>query len=69
MKMNEGNVDRFIRIIVGMILISLVVIGPKTYWGLIGVIPLVTGILGICPGYLLFGFSTRLSPPKNKKAH
>ncbi len=65
MKMNEGNADRIIRIIVGMFLISLVVIGPKTYWGLIGVVPLITGILGICPGYSLLGLSTR----KSKKAH
>ncbi|MFG1500958.1 DUF2892 domain-containing protein [Halobacteriovorax sp. XZX-3] len=65
MKMNENNTDRGIRIIAGLILLSLVFVGPKTYWGLIGLIPLTTGAFGVCPGYLLFGLSTR----KSKKAH
>ncbi|POB14094.1 MULTISPECIES: DUF2892 domain-containing protein [Pseudomonadati] len=65
MKMNEGNADRVIRVIAGLVLISLVFVGPKTYWGLIGLIPLITGAVGICPGYSMLGFSTR----KSKKAH
>ncbi len=43
---NVGNVERVIRIILGVVLLSLVVIGPKTWWGLIGIIPLVTGLWG-----------------------
>lgn len=62
MKVNEGKVDRVLRIIVGIILLSLVLIGPKTYWGLIGLVPLVTGILGTCPAYSLFGISTSKEP-------
>lgn len=55
---NEGTLDRALRIIVGLILMSLVFIGPKTLWGLVGLVPLITGLLGNCPLYQIFGFST-----------
>ena len=58
MKKNENNIERIIRIIVGLVLISLVFIGPQSMWGWIGVIPLVTGMIGSCPAYTLFGIST-----------
>ena len=58
MKVNEGSIDRGIRIIVGLVLISLVFIGPQSPWGWIGVIPLVTGLVGFCPAYTLFGMNT-----------
>jgi len=58
MKKNENNIERIIRIIVGLVLISLVFIGPQSMWGWIGVIPLVTGLIGSCPAYTLFGIST-----------
>jgi Protein of unknown function (DUF2892) len=58
MKVNEGSIDRVIRIILGLVLISLVYIGPQSPWGWIGVIPLVTGLVGFCPVYTLFGMST-----------
>ena len=57
-KQNVGTVDRVLRIVVGLVLIALVFVGPKTAWGWIGVVPLVTGILRTCPAYSLFGFST-----------
>jgi hypothetical protein len=46
MTRNVGSWDRGLRIVVGVILLALVVIGPKTWWGLVGVIPLVTGLWG-----------------------
>lgn len=56
---NEHNIERVIRIVLGLGLLSLTVIGPQTLWGLIGVVPLLTGLLGSCPLYTIFGFSTR----------
>ncbi len=53
MKHNVGSIDRAIRIIAGLGLISLVFIGPQTVWGWIGVVPLVTGLIGWCPPYAL----------------
>ena len=58
MKVNEGSIDRGIRIVVGLVLISLVFIGPQSPWGWIGVIPLATGLFGFCPAYTLFGMNT-----------
>ena len=55
---NEGSIDRALRILVGLVLIALVFIGPKTAWGWIGVLPLLTGLLGSCPGYRLLGINT-----------
>jgi hypothetical protein len=46
-------------------LVSLVFVGPQTPWGWIGVVPIVTGSLGSCPLYTLFGFST--CPPEKPK--
>ena len=58
MKVNEGSIDRIVRIAVGVILLSLVFIGPQSPWGWIGVVPLVTGLSGWCPAYTLFGINT-----------
>ena len=55
---NEGNVDRTLRVIAGIVLISLVFIGPQTVWGRIGIVPLVTGLVGSCPVYSLLGINT-----------
>ncbi len=58
MPKNVGTVDRILRIIVGLVLIALVFVGPKTPWGWIGVIPLVTALIGWCPAYSIFGIRT-----------
>ncbi|BDW83957.1 MULTISPECIES: YgaP family membrane protein [Roseicyclus] len=58
MPRNEGTIDRAIRIIAGLVLISLVFIGPQTVWGWIGVVPLITGLVGYCPAYRLLGINT-----------
>lgn len=55
---NIGQIDRIIRIIIGLVLLSLVFVGPKTLWGLIGIMPLGTAFLGYCPPYQLLGIST-----------
>ena len=55
---NEGNADRLIRVVVGLGLISLVFAGPQTPWGWVGAVPLVTGLVGWCPAYSLFGIKT-----------
>jgi hypothetical protein len=55
---NEGTVDRVLRVVGGAALISLVFVGPETPWGWIGVVPLVTGLIGNCPVYSLLGIST-----------
>ena len=56
--MNEGTKDRILRVIVGAVLLTLVFVGPRTPWGWLGVIPLVTGLIGTCPVYTLFGLRT-----------
>lgn len=58
MNANVGGADRILRVIVGLILISLVFVGPQTPWGWIGVIPLVTGLFRFCPAYTLLGLNT-----------
>ena len=55
---NEHAADRVIRVILGIGLLSLVWIGPQTAWGWVGLVPLVTGLVGSCPLYRILGIST-----------
>jgi hypothetical protein len=55
---NEHTVERVIRVLAGIGILSLTVIGPQTPWGYLGIIPIVTGLAGTCPLYTIFGFST-----------
>ena len=60
---NVGGIDRALRIIVGLALLSLVffgdtLIGQNVVWGWIGVVPLVTGLFKFCPAYTLLGIKT-----------
>ena len=55
---NEGTVDRVLRIVLGVGLLSLAVMGPRTAWGWVGLVPLVTGLIGNCPVYSIFGINT-----------
>ena len=60
MKANVGGIDRVLRILVGVGLLALVFVleGDARWWGLIGVLPLFTGLFRFCPAYSLFGLST-----------
>ena len=58
MARNIGTIDRILRLVVGLALISIVFVGPQTPWGWLGLVPLATAILGWCPPYAMFGIST-----------
>ncbi len=58
MQVNMGTIDRIIRMIVGLFVISLVFWGPQTPWGWLGLILVVTSLLARCPLYLPFKIST-----------
>lgn len=55
---NEGKLDRALRVVVGLGVLSLVFVGPQTAWGWVGVVPLVTGLIGNCPLYSILGINT-----------
>ena len=58
MKANVGGIDRILRIVVGLVLISLVFVGPQVVWGWVGVVPLATGLIKFCPFYPLIGLNS-----------
>jgi hypothetical protein len=58
MTQNIGNIERVVRAVVGLALIAIVFVGPQTPWGWIGVVPLLTAVLGWCPPYALLGINT-----------
>ena len=58
MKLNVGSIDRTLRIVGGLVLIGLAATGTVGVWGWIGVVPLLTGLVGFCPVYPLLGIST-----------
>jgi len=60
---NVGGIDRIVRIIAGLALLSLVfvgeqIIGQNVVWGWVGIVPLATGVFKFCPAYTLFGLKT-----------
>lgn len=58
MKINEGTVDRAIRVVVGLGLVGLAIAGIGTPWTWIGLLPLATGAIGYCPAYSMLGMNT-----------
>jgi hypothetical protein len=58
MKINEGGIDRTLRVVAGLVLIGLAATGTIGAWGYIGVVPLATGAVGMCPLYTLLGINT-----------
>jgi hypothetical protein len=62
MKANEGKVDRILRVILGLAILSLAFLGPQTPLGYIGLIPLITGLVGYCPLYGLLKINTCGAP-------
>jgi hypothetical protein len=67
MKRNVGGIDRIVRIVAGLAILSLVFVGPQSLWGLVGIVPLATGLLGWCGLYGVFGIST--CPRSDAGAH
>lgn len=61
---NEGTLDRVVRIVLGIGLVSLVFAGPQTPLGWIGVVPLATGLIGFCPLYRVLGIRTGSGPAR-----
>ena len=65
---NIGGIDRILRVVLGLALLSLVFVleGNARWWGLVGLVPLLTGLFATCPAYSIFGLSTcpRGSAPK-----
>ncbi|MDT8879723.1 DUF2892 domain-containing protein [Halomonas saccharevitans] len=58
MKRNVGGIDKAARVVIGAVLILLALTGTIGVWGWIGVLPLATGLLNVCPAYSLLGIST-----------
>ena len=65
MKYNVGGIDRLIRILAGLVIIA-AGFYFQSWWGILGIIPLLTGSLRWCPAYLPFGFSS-CTAEQNKK--
>ena len=65
MTRNVGDIDKGLRIVAGLVLLALGWFGPLGWWGLIGLVPLATGLIGKCPVYSLLGVSTC---PLNKRS-
>lgn len=55
---NVGSLDRILRIALGLVLLALMFVGPRTAWGLVGLVPLFTGLFRTCPLYSLIGVDT-----------
>lgn len=55
---NVGTADAITRIVVGLVLVGLTVFGVIGLWGLIGVVPLATAFMKVCPAYAIFGLRT-----------
>jgi hypothetical protein len=58
MEKNIGFAEKVVRVVLGLAVLSLAFIGPKSPWAYLGIIPLATGLIAWCPAYALFGFST-----------
>jgi len=61
MKQNVGNVDQMIRVIIGIVLLSLLffIDGGARWFGLIGLVPLLTAVIKFCPLYVVLGINTK----------
>ena len=58
MKANVGTIDRVLRVVVGLGLIGATLAGAIGVWGWVGIIPLATGLVSVCPAYMIFGMNT-----------
>ncbi len=62
MRVNVGGIDKGLRILAGVVIIGLGIY-LKSWFGLIGIVPLATGLFNFCPLYVPFGISTRKAAP------
>jgi hypothetical protein len=62
MKVNVGSADKVVRIILGLVIIAIGLV-YKSWWGLVGLLPLATALINFCPLYTLIGVSTRKAAP------
>ncbi|CAB4243085.1 conserved protein of unknown function [Methylacidimicrobium sp. AP8] len=61
MPINEGKIERIVRVCAGLVLLvglPAVLSGPAKWWGLVGLLPLLTGLAGYCPVWSLLGINT-----------
>jgi Protein of unknown function (DUF2892) len=58
LKRNVGGIDRGVRITLGGVLVALAATGAVGAWGYLGIVPLLTGLVGWCPPYALLGWNT-----------
>ena len=58
MEMNAAGLDRLVRIFVGVVLLFLTFTGQIGMWGLVGAVPIITGLSGMCPLYTILGINT-----------
>jgi len=58
MKPNIGGIERIARVLVGSFVLSLAFVGPRASWAYLGLLALLSGLVGWCPPYALFGIST-----------
>jgi hypothetical protein len=69
MNLNVAGWERVLRVLVGVVLLALAVVGPKTAWGLLGVVPLITGAMGVCPLYRALGMTSFRAGHRELHAH
>lgn len=67
MERNVGDIERVVRVVAGLGILSLVFVGPQSLWGLIGILPILTGLTGWCPPYSLLGINTCRVRPDSKQ--
>ncbi|MEG8947865.1 YgaP family membrane protein [Rosettibacter firmus] len=66
MKKNIGSTDKILRVIIGILIIAIGLI-TKSWWGLIGLIPIATALIGWCPLYAPFGITTCKTQSEEQK--
>ena len=59
MSVNIGTTERIVRVVLGTAILSLTVVGPRSPWAYLGIIPILTGLTGWCALYSVLGISTR----------
>lgn len=63
---NVGKIDQMVRIVLGLVLVLLTIVGAIDAWGWLGLILITTGLIHICPLYSLLGVSTCALAPEDK---